>query len=126
MIREWNREKDYPTLVDWWTRHKFTPVPMSMILPQTGYIAHEIAAGFLYLSNSPLAMIEWVVCSPDASKEARGPAINELIDHICMSAKLGGSSVIFTTTVLPAFSKRLQDLNFTENDHKVTHLTRIL
>lgn len=125
MIREWNRENDYPILLRWWKTHKFA-APMQMVLPETGYVADECAAGFLYLSNSPLAMLEWVVCDPAAPKEKRGPAVNDLIDHICISAKLAGSLVIFTTTVLPAFSKRLKDLSFVETDHKVTHLTRVL
>lgn len=125
MTRQWKRKTDYPVLLEWWKAHKFPP-PVEGFLPETGYIVDECAAGFLYLSNSPLAMLEWVVCDPKASKEVRGPAVDELISHICLAAKLAGSDAIFTTTVLPAFSHRLQRLNFTENDHKVTHLTRIL
>jgi len=113
-------------LLRWWGEHKMEIPPMEIILPNTGYICDEAAAGFLYLTNSPVAVIEWVVSNPFTDKKVRNAALEELIDHLCMQAKLSHHSIVMTMTSVNSFAKRLERLEFTANDHKVTHLMRAI
>ena len=112
-------------LVGWWNAHRFPPPPQHL-LPATGFLCDGIAAGFLYLTNSPIAWMEWVVCDPTAPKEKRGPAIDALIDHLCLLAKKSDSSVVFTAVTRRAFEKRLKSFGFVDGDRQTNHLIRVL
>jgi hypothetical protein len=110
MIRDFET-KDYLMLSQWWDAQEF-PKPALGLLPATGYICDEIAAAFLYLTNSPLSWIEWVVADPDAEKQARSHAIDSVINYACNQAKRIESAAVFTTTTNFPFSARLQKLGF--------------
>ena len=65
-VRNWNLEKDYPTLVKWWKDWEFGVVPQD-ILPPDGIIVEEdgvpICAGGLYFETkkTKLGFMEWIV-----------------------------------------------------------------
>lgn len=110
MIREYKPE-DYTMLCLWWDAQHFVRPPQAM-LPATGYVCEEIAAGFLYLTNSPCVWMEWVVADPTAEKTRRNNAINELILHICAQAKFTEAIMVFTSTPNFPFAHRIKKLGF--------------
>ena len=75
---------DYETLKDWWGFWRF-PAPSIPSLPQyqqgsfNGLIAShngkDLAAGFLYETNSAMCWIEYIVTNPKTSSEEREEAI---------------------------------------------------
>ena len=114
-------DNDYETLCSWWSVHNFVAPPKS-ILPGTGYICDEIAAGYLYLTNSSICWMEWVVCDPDSEKAKRSAAINGLIDHICKQARFVGGIIVYTSTNNFAFAHRIKKLGFRDaQDEKKTN-----
>lgn len=124
MIRSVSAD-DYPVLCEWWGAQSF-PSPPKEILPATGYMANEVAAGFLYLTNSPIAWLEWVVADPKAEKKLRNQSINEVIEHISKSAKVTGNMLLFTSTNVFPFCERLRRLGFNEGDKKTYHFIKTL
>ncbi len=108
-------QADHVRLSNWWTAHGWPPVS-STILPPNGYIVGECAAAFLYLTDSPIAWMEWLVADPEAPKEFRSACINQLVDHIAEVARQKGASLLFTSTNHPALEKRLTENGFQVGD----------
>ncbi len=124
MIRDYE-QADYPLLVGWWEAQKFPPPPKEF-LPITGYISNNAAAGFLYLTNSPLVWMEWVVADPKADKALRHSSVNEVIEHICKQAAKVGGKIVFTSTSLWPFIERLKKAGFKVGDANTSHLMRVI
>jgi hypothetical protein len=96
--------------------------PPLQALPATGYVANEVAAGFLYLTNSSLVWIEWVVSDKSADKELRNKSVNEVIEHCKKVGKLTGSTAAFTSVKRGAFCERLKKLGFKTTDEGMTNM----
>lgn len=122
MIRDYI-EDNYATLCKWWEAQKF-PAPHNSILPATGYIANEAAAGFLYITNSPLCWLEWVVVNPEAEKKVRNESINEVIEYVCDRAAFCGATQVFTSSNYWPFIARLKKSGFEVGDTNTTQLFR--
>lgn len=60
--------KDFDVISPWYVAHGWEAPPDSSILPSTGIVVEldgePIGAGFLYLTNSPMALLEWLVTKP--------------------------------------------------------------
>jgi hypothetical protein len=79
------QESDWETLQLWWNLWKW-PVMSKDMLPLNGcgglMIYKEeklIAAGFLYLSNSKVAWLDWIISSPSYKEKDRREALELLI-----------------------------------------------
>ena len=75
-------ESDYKTLCKWWKWWRWSPPPLTF-LPETGFMVVkeniEIAACYVYLTNSKAALLEWVVSNPEYKESDRKDAITLLI-----------------------------------------------
>lgn len=97
------KESDYETLVDWWKWWRF-PVIDKSLLPNNGLGGFmveenglEIAAGFLYFTNSGFALCEFVVSNPNVKdRKLREDALVFLINEITAEAKNNGVRCLFT------------------------------
>jgi hypothetical protein len=108
-------DKDYKTLCEWWSVWNFVPPPQ-VLLPTTGFVASEAAAAFLYLSNSPVAWMEWAVVDPKATKQQRNESLNELLLHVEKAAKLVGVRMMFTSIRNAPFNARLKKQGWIDLD----------
>ena len=122
MIRDYSSD-DYPMLCEWWNAQKF-PCPPEQFLAGTGYISNESAAGFLYLTNSTISWMEFVVVNPKADKALRNESINEVVEHICKQAKFIGSIIVFTSISSWPFKERLKGLGFEVGEEGMTNLIK--
>ena len=89
--RNWNLDKDYPYLVNWWKQHEFGIVPKKC-LPPDGIIVEEnnipICAGGLYRCvNSNFSVMEWIVADKTASIKNIHKGLNLCITEIFKLAK---------------------------------------
>lgn len=116
-------DTDYPVLCEWWNAQKFPPPPQEF-LPGTGFICNDTAAGFLYLTNSTIVWLEWVVVNPKADKAIRTASLTELINHIAKQAGFVGAKMIFTSSNFWPFIQRLQTFGFVVGDKNTTQLFR--
>lgn len=94
-------ENDYNTLLDWWKFWRFS-APGLENLPKTGVIVNinnvDVCAGFVYLSNSNICWIEFIVSNPkEKNKEIRKVAISECINQLCYIAREMGYGVAYTS-----------------------------
>ena len=109
-IRNWDRDKDYKTLVQWWTDWKFGTVPKEC-LPPDGIIVEDngkpICAGGLYIGvGTQFAFMEWIVADKNANKRDVHKALKMCIDAIMELAKSKGMKLVYTSTKEKELHKR--------------------
>ncbi len=87
MFRPLNK-KDYETICKWWKWWRWPELPRTA-LPNNGeggFMVEKnsipIVSGFLYISNSKMAMLEWIVSNPDYREKDRQKAIELLINKV--------------------------------------------
>ena len=124
-IRFWNLDRDYDTLVKWWTQHEFGTVPKEC-LPPDGIIVENdgvpICAGGLYIGvGTQFAFMEWIVGDKTADKRQLHSALKLCIDSIMDMAKSKNMRLVFTVTAEQALQKRYtkyHGMELTENNVK--------
>ena len=78
--------EDYSTLVKWWDAWPEWQAPPQTFLPDTGFIVEKnnigIVAGYVYITNSKAALLEWVISNPEYRESDRKDAITLLIQAV--------------------------------------------
>ena len=113
-------ENDYEQFVDWWTYMKF-PVLTKNLLPNQGLgglkltnkEGIDVAAGFLYDTNSDISWLEYVTLNPSIKdKGIRKFLKKEIIYYLTLHAEQKGYKAVFSSVKIEA----LRD-SFTENGY---------
>jgi len=98
-IRRLNGE-DYSTLVKWWDAWPKWQAPPKDFLPDTGFIVEKnnigIVAGYVYMTNSKAALLEWIISNPEYRESDRKDAITLLIQAVERVLKDQGIVHVFT------------------------------
>ena len=122
-------ENDYSDfLIKWWTDNRFTPPPIDF-LPNNGkdgivvYDADtntNIAAGFVYITNSEVAWVEYIVANFEVKdKELRKQAIEFLIKQLALSS---GKKYLFNSIKNPNLIKHYLNSGFVVGSQNTTEL----
>jgi hypothetical protein len=95
-------ESDLEILHEWWKAWGWPPVTKDL-LPLNGLgglmvYKHEtlITAGFLYLTNSKVAWLEWIVSNPDYRESDRKDCIKLLISSLEEIGRQQGYNIILS------------------------------
>lgn len=95
-------EGDYETICKWWKWWRW-PVLPKKALPNDakgGFMVEKngepIVSAFLYLTNSTVALLEWIVSNPEYKENDRKEAIELLINDTEKFCKGIGISLIFS------------------------------
>ena len=84
--------EDYPEVSKWFTQRKWPRSPKLSHLPATGWIVEKdekrLAAAWLYLTNSDMALLEWSVTNPSESPFLCLRAMQRLADYIVAESQL--------------------------------------
>ena len=123
--RKWDRDKDYGTLVKWWTDWEFGKVPKEC-LPPEGVIVEDndkpLCAGGLYVGvGTQFGFMEWIVTDKHADSRKIHKALKMCIDTIMTKAKSMGLKLVYTATKEQALHKRYtkyHNMVLTESDVK--------
>ena len=123
--RNWNLDKDYTYLVNWWKQHEFGIVPKKC-LPPDGIIVEEnnipICAGGLYRCvNSNFSVMEWIVADKTASIKNIHKGLNLCITEIFKLAKKYNMELIYSMTANTSLHKRYtkyHNMKLVENNVK--------
>jgi len=98
------QESDWDTLQSWWKWWRWPEVSKE-VLPMNGIgglmVYKEdipIATGFLYLSNSKVAWLDWVISNPKYKEKDRKESIELLISSLEDVARQQDYSVIISIT----------------------------
>ena len=129
----WLEEDDYDsTLVPWWKSHRWTP-PLQDFLPDNGKSGImvskgdiDICAGFLYLTNSNVCFMEFLISNFDYREEDRGDAIDFLLGVLGFVAKDSGMKYMYSTLKNKNLLDRYLKVGFIEGDKNATELIRVL
>jgi hypothetical protein len=93
------KSEDYKTFVKWWDAWKWPPVEKDF-LPDTGFIVEKnnigIVAGYVYMTNSKAALLEWIISNPEYRESDRKDAITLLIQAVERVLKDQGIKYIFS------------------------------
>jgi N-acetylglutamate synthase-like GNAT family acetyltransferase len=116
-------ENDYNLLCSWWFEQGWSPVSLEL-LPKIGFIVNDICAGFLYINDSKICHLEWIIADPRSSKEERSTALDTLIDMLVLTAKEYGCNTVFTATKHENLIKRFKKNGFIVTDTNVSHLIK--
>jgi len=81
-------------------------------LPQSGFIIPGKAAGFLYRTDSSVALIENLVAAPGMSREERTGYVDAIVAAICAEAARLGFKILLGYTQLDAVVKRAERFGF--------------
>ena len=123
--RNWNLDKDYLYLVNWWKQHEFGIVPKKC-LPPDGIIVEEnnipICAGGLYRCvNSNFSVMEWIVADKTANIKSIHRGLNLCITEIFKLAKKYNMELIYSMTANTSLHKRYtkyHNMKLVENNVK--------
>tara|TARA_R110002012_G_scaffold93710_6_gene227373 strand:+ start:291 stop:707 length:417 start_codon:yes stop_codon:yes gene_type:complete len=101
MFRPLNKE-DYEIICKWWKWWRWPIIPR-VALPENGECGFmveknnkPIVSAFLYLTNSNVALLEWIVSNPDYREDDRKEAIELLIIEAEKACKEMGVASIFS------------------------------
>jgi hypothetical protein len=126
---------DYETLKVWWSFWRF-PAPPIQFLPRyeedkfNGLIVSingkDLAAGFLYETNSNMCWIEYIVTNPKTTAEERDEAIVKLLEELSISAKNLGYQIIFSSIKSESLISKYIKSGFIEGSKGTSELIKIL
>jgi len=98
------KESDWDTLLSWWKWWRWPELSRD-VLPMNGTGGlmickgdTPIAAGFLYLTNSKVAWLDWIVSNPEYREKDRKQSLVLLINSLETVAKNEGCSTIISIT----------------------------
>lgn len=114
--------KDFPVIVHWYRQRKLTP-PDPRALSDIGFIADGRAAGWLYLTNSNIAMIEGIISDPSSTPSLRGESLDKLIGFMIDFSLQLGYTQILGITKHPNMEKKVKSkFGFKKLPHTVLYL----
>lgn len=132
-IRELN-ENDYDNiLVDWWRQWGWAP-PQRDFLPNDGkggIIVYDqdtpICAGFMYLTNSKVAWVDWIISSKQYTKKPhRKDAIKLLVSSLTGICKSTGSKYVYALIKSRNLIETYQELGYIKGDTYTGEMIKVL
>ncbi len=128
-VRRFEFERDYEEISTWWKAHGWSPVSPDL-LPKRGFVAEydgvKVCAIWLYLTDSKLALCEYLISNPQSDKTIRRDAIRRVTNKALRVAKDQGFRICWTFFNHPGLVKTYGDLGFTETDKGLTHMIKHL
>jgi hypothetical protein len=113
------QESDWDILQSWWKWWRW-PEMSRDLLPLNGLGGLmvckgdiPIAAGFLYLTNSNVTILDWIISNPEYKEPNRKEALTLLVDSFEDVAKVNGYSIIFSFTRNKSLINIHKDLGYT-------------
>lgn len=110
-------DNDTTEISSWYTARGLSSPPKAA-LPSIGFIVPGVAAGYLYRTDSSLALIEGYVTNPRASSEDRNRGLEALTEHLLESARLDGFTHILVLTEDVSIQTRAITWNFNKKGIK--------
>ena len=122
-IRPLNSEDYDNTLVKWWKEWGWTP-PTKDFLPDNGkggMIVFDgdipVCAGFIYLTNSKVAWVDWIISNKEYRKKPhRSDAVGLLIETLTNLCKTSGAKYSYALIKNESLIKTYETLGYAKAD----------
>jgi hypothetical protein len=108
--RNFNLDKDYQDIKGWFEHFKKKDVhcPLPDMLSSDGiiteYYNQKVCAGFLYTTNSNIAMIEFMISNPEAPTKLRKESLKKTLTAL----KTKGYEILLNITSNRGYSRTLE------------------
>lgn len=126
-------DSDWDTLVSWWDNWPKWKAPVKDFLPENGNggLIVEIndtpvVAGFIYLTNSKTALLEWIVSNPEYREDDRDIIIEKLISDAEHVVKDLGYKYMFAVMQHKKLIETHEKLGWNSDKKPSFELTKIL
>ena len=117
------KSDDFGTVQTWLAKRKLT-APSPELLSEIGFITNE-CVGFLYLTNSGMAILDSYVSDPEASKAARAEAFTEITKRLISAAEAHGVIMLKADTQFKSILALCQQFEFQETGHYTSFQKRL-
>lgn len=111
-VREY-KSGDYSEICKWFKLHGLG-TPMRDQLPMNGFIVPKIAAGFIYLTDSSVAILDCFIANPDSDDHQRDAAIDLIVSKLTTFARTRCVQLLIANTKIPVIRLRALHLGFLE------------
>lgn len=131
MIFRYFKEEDYNQLVEWWNFWRFTPPSLGVLPKGTGVIVNDgekdVCAGFVYISNSDICWIEFIVSNPsEKDKIKRNKYITAIIDRLSILGMELGAKVAYTSLKNENLQNKYLDCGFVLGSKNCNEYIKVL
>tara|TARA_B100000085_G_scaffold277280_1_gene297489 strand:- start:682 stop:1092 length:411 start_codon:yes stop_codon:yes gene_type:complete len=130
-VRKLNIDDYDKHLVEWWKAWGWEPIPRDF-LPEdatSGLMVtkgdQNICAGFLYLTNSKVALTEFIVSNKQYKEKDRKEAIELLIDCILELADTNGYKYAHVILKNESLLNKYLNAGYRLSDRKVTEMIKV-
>lgn len=117
-------KKDLKIIADWYKNHG-QEAEQADFLSDIGFIVDNIAAAFLYTTNSSVCWIESYISNPESNKKDRKKALDLITEAIIQKAKDLGFMAIICFIDLKTTYQRCLDYGFVPGTEKIIFTKRI-
>lgn len=111
-VRRIERE-DYNSIYEWFRGWDLPPPPVEF-LSNVGFIVPGVAAGYLYITNSKIGIIDSYISNVKASKMERKEAIDMITSDIITLAKELGIKILKCDSTYESIKVRAKNFGFKE------------
>lgn len=113
---EFFSEFHYPELCEWFKARKLPP-PTFKQLPVNGFIIPDTAAGFVYLTDSEVAILDCFISNPLSTEVNRDIALDLIVKHLESCACVHGAKILICNSQIKAIEDRALSHGFTSTGH---------
>ena len=124
LVEQYSNDVHYFALTNWFMARKLPPPPR-WALSSTGAIVPDVAAGFLYLTNSDVGYFDGFISNPDVSKERRELAFDLIVNELLMIAANHNVKLIVCQTKHKAIERLTTKFGFTGTGEERVYSKRL-
>jgi len=115
-------KEDFSMIESWC--HGWNVPKVTNVCSNLGYIVDDVAAGWLYITNSPVAFVEHLITNPKSGIKLRNKALDLVVLHIANVAKDMDFKHLIGITNLDVIRKRAEKLKF-NTDTKLYQIVQL-
>ena len=129
-IRELHDTDYEDILVGWWQQWGWEP-PQKDFLPNSGIIVYDdetpICAGYMYLTNSKVAWVDWIISNKEYTKKPqRKDAIKLLVSALTEICKTTGSKYVYALIKNQSLIGTYEELGYIKGDSYTSEMIKVL
>ena len=100
--------------MDLWYTARGISVPPASALPKIGFIVDNIAAGFLYQTDSSVTLLEGFITNQDTTQAERDAGLDQIVKALMAEADTLGATTVLAMTQSQAIYNRACKFGFSD------------
>lgn len=127
------QDTDYEDILfGWWKQWGWEP-PQKDFLPRDGkggIIVYDddtpICAGYMYLTNSKVSWVDWIISNKEYKGGERKAAINLLVDTLTNICRNAGSKYVYALIKHQGLIETYESLGYIKGDSYTSEMIKVL